>query len=310
MKAGREPRRYIIGGAELSREEIVHKYLHLVKYVAGRISVNLPPNVEINDLINDGILGLIDAIEKYYDARGVKFETYAITRINGAILDALRSLDWVPRAVRQRARELERAYQQLELESGRAPTGEEVAGRLGLTMREFDQLVQRVRGTAVLSLEEFLPNERGYEIPLVDTLKDDGSDVTSEVESREVRAELVGAVDALSPQERTVIRLYYFEGQTLKEIKGALGVSESRVSQIHAQAVIHLRTRLRELRDDLGYREDDPTIKQKYLRKPPPPVPEPRVERTSRGEVPVHGDPTGGSAAGLPGGPSFRSHSE
>ena len=108
MKLGRSLRNYVIGGVELSRDEIVHKYLHLVKYVAGRISVNLPPNVEINDLINDGILGLIDAIEKYDDARGVKFETYAITRINGAILDALRSLDWVPRAVRQRARELER----------------------------------------------------------------------------------------------------------------------------------------------------------------------------------------------------------
>ena len=108
MKATRENRRYVIAGAELSREEIVHKYLHLVKYVAGRISINLPPNVEINDLINDGILGLIDAIEKYDDARGVKFETYAITRISGAILDALRALDWVPRAVRQRARELER----------------------------------------------------------------------------------------------------------------------------------------------------------------------------------------------------------
>jgi len=306
----RGQRRYVIGGAELTREEIVHKYLHLVKYVAGRISVNLPPNVEINDLINDGILGLIDAIEKYDDARGVKFETYAITRINGAILDALRSLDWVPRAVRQRARELERAHQEIELENGRAPTDEEVAARMGLTMREFDQLVQRVRGTAVLSLEEFLPNERGYEIPLVDTLKDDGSDVTSEVEQREVRAELVGAVDALSPQERTVIRLYYFEGQTLKEIKGALGVSESRVSQIHAQAVIHLRTRLRELRLDLGYRDDDPTIKQKYLRKPPPPAPDGRVERTSRGEVPAHGDPTGGSAASLPSGPSLSSRSE
>ena len=121
MKLSRSPRSYVIGGVELSREEIVHKYLHLVKYVAGRISVNLPPNVEINDLINDGILGLIDAIEKYDDARGVKFETYAITRINGAILDALRSLDWVPRAVRQRARELERTYQELEVELGRAP---------------------------------------------------------------------------------------------------------------------------------------------------------------------------------------------
>ncbi len=300
MQANRAARRYIIGGVELSREEIVHRYLHLVKYVAGRISVNLPPNVEINDLINDGILGLIDAIEKYDDARGVKFETYAITRINGAILDALRSLDWVPRAIRQRARELERIYQELELEFGRAPSEEEVAKRMGLTSRELDQLVQRVRGTAVLSLEEFLPNEKGYEIPLVDTLKDDESDVTTEVEAREIRNELVSAVDSLSAQERTVIRLYYFDGQTLKEIKGALGVSESRVSQIHAQAVIHLRQKLKELRNDLGYREDDPTVKQKYLRKPPV-EPDPRVERSTRGEVTNHGDPAGGSAASLHG---------
>ncbi|MDQ2865258.1 MAG: FliA/WhiG family RNA polymerase sigma factor [Candidatus Eremiobacteraeota bacterium] len=266
------PRRYVIGGIELSRDEIVHKYLHLVKYVAGRISVNLPPNVELNDLINDGILGLIDAIEKYDDARGVKFETYAITRINGAILDALRSLDWVPRAVRQRAREMERVHQELETQFGRAPSAEEMAERMGLTIKEYDQVVQRVRGTAVLSLEEHLPNERGYEIPLVDTLRDDGNDVMHEVESREVRTELVAAVENLSPQERTVIKLYYFEGQTLKEIKGALNVSESRVSQIHAQAVIHLRQRLKEMREDLGFREDDPNVKQKYLRKPAPDV--------------------------------------
>src|ERR1700759_4970132 len=132
MKLSRSHRRYVIGGVELSREEIVHKYLHLVRYVAGRISINLPPNVEINDLINDGILGLIDAIEKYDDERGVKFETYAITRINGAILDALRALDWVPRAVRQRARELEKVYQELEVELGRAATEEEVADNMGL----------------------------------------------------------------------------------------------------------------------------------------------------------------------------------
>lgn len=264
--------RYVIGGAELSREEIVHKYLHLVKYVAGRISVNLPPNVELNDLINDGILGLIDAIEKYDDARGVKFETYAITRINGAILDALRSLDWVPRAVRQRARELERAYQELEARFGRVPTTEELAAKLEITVKELDTLMQRVRGTAVLSLEEFLPNEKGYEIPLVETLKDADNDVTTAVEAREVRSALVQAVEQLPPQERTVISLYYFDGLTLKEIKSALNVSESRVSQIHAQAVIHLRQKLRELRNDLGYRENDPTVKQKYLRKNPPPA--------------------------------------
>lgn len=272
MRLNRSSHRYVIGGVELSREEIVHKYLHLVKYVAGRISVNLPPNVELNDLINDGILGLIDAIEKYDDARGVKFETYAITRINGAILDALRSLDWVPRAVRQRARELERAYQVLEAEFGRVPTEDELAGKLGISRKELDNLMQRVRGTAVLSLEEFLPNEKGYEIPLVDTLKDAENDVTSAVEQREVRSALVTAVEDLPPQERTVISLYYFDGLTLKEIKSALNVSESRVSQIHAQAVIHLRQKLRTLRTDLGYRDGDPNVKQKYLRKNPPPA--------------------------------------
>jgi RNA polymerase sigma factor for flagellar operon FliA len=271
VKVARDSSRYVIGGLELSREEIVHKYLHLVKYVAGRISINLPPNVEINDLINDGILGLIDAIEKYDDERGVKFETYAITRINGAILDALRALDWVPRAVRQRARELERVYQEIEVELGRAATEDEVAERMGLTVKELDTLMQKIRGTAVLSLEEFLPNEKGYEIPLLDTLKDLENDVTSAVEAREIKAALIKAVDDLPPQERTVISLYYFEGLTLKEIKGALNVSESRVSQIHAQAVIHLRAKLRNLTQDLGYREGDPNVKQKYLRKAPVP---------------------------------------
>jgi RNA polymerase sigma factor for flagellar operon FliA len=271
VKAARESSRYVIGGLELTREEIVHKYLHLVKYVAGRISINLPPNVEINDLINDGILGLIDATEKYDDARGVKFETYAITRINGAILDALRALDWVPRAVRQRARELERVYQELEAEYGRAASPNEVAERMGLTRKELDVLMQKIRGTSVLSLEEFLPNEKGYEIPLLGTLKDTETDVTSAVEAREVKAALVKAVEDLPPQERTVISLYYFEGLTLKEIKGVLNVSESRVSQIHAQAVIHLRGKLRGLTEDLGYREGDPNVKQKYLRKSPAP---------------------------------------
>jgi len=269
VQALKESSRYVVGGVGLTREEIVHKYVHLVKYVAGRISVNLPPNVEINDLINDGILGLIDAIEKYDDARGVKFETYAITRINGAILDALRALDWVPRAVRQRARELERVYQELEVDLGRAATEDEVAEKMGLSIKELDVLMQKIRGTAVLSLEEFLPNEKGYEIPLLDTLKDLENDVTSAVEAREIKTALVQAVDGLPPQERTVISLYYFEGLTLKEIKGALNVSESRVSQIHAQAVIHLRAKLRNLTADLGYREGDPTVKQKYVRKTP-----------------------------------------
>jgi RNA polymerase sigma factor for flagellar operon FliA len=259
---------YVIAGSAYTREEVIHRYIHLVKYVAGRISLNLPPNVELNDLISDGVIGLIDAIEKYDDERGVKFETYAITRIHGAILDALRALDWVPRAARQKARELERTSHQLEAELGRHPTREELSERLGVTGKELDTILQRVRGSSILSLEEHLPSERGSDIPLLDTLRGDEDQLGSSVEQGEVRAMLVQAVEGLPPQERTVIKLYYFEGQTLKEIKATLGVSESRVSQIHAQAVIRLRKNLHQLREDLGFRENDPTVKQKYVRRP------------------------------------------
>ena len=265
--------KYVIAGVGFTREEVIHRYIHLVKYVAGRISVNLPPNVELNDLINDGVVGLIDAIEKYDDERGVKFETYAITRIHGAIIDALRALDWVPRAVRQKARELERTQHDIEAELGRQGTPDEVAERMGVTRSELEQLQQKVRGTSVLSLEEHLPNDRGNDIPLLDTLKGEDGNLGADVEQQEIRETLLAAVESLSKQENTVIRLYYFEGQTLKDIKGVLGVSESRVSQIHAQAVIHLRQKLRVLRADLGFRENDPTIKQKYLRRPAAPPP-------------------------------------
>jgi len=218
--------------SSLSREEAVHKYLHLVKYVAGRILVNLPASVDINDLINDGVFGLMDAIEKYDSSRTVKFETYAINRINGAIIDALRSLDWVPRTIRQRARELDRAYEALELELGRAPSRDELALRLRLSPQELDRLLERVRTRSMVPLEA------------AGAVLDDASDVAGELEREELRAELRRAVDALLPQEKVVIRGYYFDGQTLKEIKSALGVSESRVSQIHARAVRRLRQRL------------------------------------------------------------------
>jgi RNA polymerase sigma factor for flagellar operon FliA len=255
----------VIGGVDLTREEAVHRYLHLVKYVAGRVSVTLPPHVELSDLFNDGVLGLIDAIEKYDDARGVKFETYAITRINGAILDALRSLDWVPRAVRQGGRSLDRASQELEAELGRAPTQEEISERMGLSPEKLDHLMQRLRGTAVVSLEEKLPNVRGFHVPLADTIEAEGGDVPAQVEEREVFSELQGAVAGLPPQERTVIERYYFGGETLKEIKASMGVSESRVSQIHSQAVIRLRTLLRDLSSELGF--DEPGVKRKYTKR-------------------------------------------
>ncbi len=217
--------------SSLSREEAIHKYLHLVKYVAGRILVTLPASVDINDLINDGVFGLMDAIEKYDSSRTVKFETYAITRIYGAIIDALRSQDWVPRTIRQRAREVDRAYERLELELGRSPSREEVAGRLGLSPTDLDRLLQRVRTRSIVPLEA------------ANAVLDYESDVTAELEREEMRAELRRAVDALLPQERIVIRGYYFGGQTLKEIKSELGVSESRVSQIHAVALRKLAVR-------------------------------------------------------------------
>jgi RNA polymerase sigma factor for flagellar operon FliA len=280
LNVSENSRAYIIAGTSYTREEVIHRYLHLVKYVAGRISVNLPPNVELNDLINDGVLGLIDAIEKYDDSRGVKFETYAITRINGAIIDALRALDWVPRAVRQRAREIDRVTQELEAKLGRMPTDNEMAQQMSIGVREYLGLVRKIRNSSVASLEEHLPSDRGSEIPLMDTLRDVDADVSLSVEQREVRRHLIEAIETLPQQERTVIKLYYFDGQTLKEIKSSLGVSESRVSQIHAQAVIHLRTKLRELRDDFGFRDDDPDVKKKYVRRPAAAAP-PEIDSSS-----------------------------
>ncbi|HEY4434139.1 MAG TPA: FliA/WhiG family RNA polymerase sigma factor [Candidatus Cybelea sp.] len=241
----RPVRLYDIGGSQLTREAVIHKYLHLVKFVAGRISVHLPSSVDINDLINDGVFGLLDAIEKYDGSRSVKFETYALTRINGSIIDALRSLDWVPRTIRLRARELERAAEELEARLGRAPTSEELAERLEMTAAALDALVARVRATALLSLEEVLPHRSGDGVPLAETLADDDSDVAFDLERDEQRSELAAAVESLPPQERTVITLYYFKGQRLRQIKAELGVSESRVSQIHSAAVAHLRRILR-----------------------------------------------------------------
>jgi RNA polymerase sigma factor for flagellar operon FliA len=234
-------RRYSIDGSLLTRAEVVHKYLHLVKYVAGRVSMHLPSSVDINDLINDGVFGLLDAIEKYDQSRSVKFETYAVTRINGAIIDALRSLDWVPRTIRQRARELERAYEELEMRYGRAPTDQELAAHMDLSPRELARTVKAARGTTLVSLEELLPNQSGEGLALADTLKDEESDVARDLEHDEVRSELERSVESLPPQERIVIQLYYFEGKRLREIKTALGVSESRVSQIHSAAVARLK---------------------------------------------------------------------
>jgi RNA polymerase sigma factor for flagellar operon FliA len=236
---------------DLSHEAIVHRYLHLVKYAAGRLSLQLPPHVEIGDLINDGVVGLLDAIDKYDGGRGVKFETYALTRIHGAMVDALRKLDWVPRDLRRRARALHSARSWLEVELGRAPSNEELAAHLQVSLDELRRLQQRLRGAAIVSLEDRLPDAGagdGTRVTVAETLGDGDADVGTRLERDEQRRELQRAVEALPDQQRAVIEAYYFRGQPLKVVKQALGVSESRVSQIHGQAVAALRTRLHDQR--------------------------------------------------------------
>ena len=275
MSLAHGSRKYVIAGTSYSREEVIHRYLHLVKYVAGRISVNLPPNVELNDLINDGILGLIDAIEKYDDDRGVKFETYAITRINGAILDALRALDWVPRAVRQRARELEKTAQALEIELGRAPNDDEIALRMGISVQELGTIQQKIRGSSVLSLEEHLPSDRGSDIPLLDTLRDTTS--TSPHPSNSAKS-----APRSSKRSRSFrIRNERSSSSTTSRARRsrtsrACSASRNRASRrftrkpssICAPGCANCET-------TSGYRDNDPSVKQKYVRKPPAPAKSP-----------------------------------
>lgn len=233
-------------GDQEAREQLILRYASLVKYVAGRIAVGLPRSVDFDDLLSYGVFGLIDAVEKFDPRREVKFETYAIARIRGAILDGLRSTDWIPRSVRQKARELEETVAALEARLGRAASDAEVAGALHLSMDEYHQLLSDIQATTILSLEEAW-SQQGEEdgLRVRETVADPSSEDPEErLANREMLDELVQALDLLPERERLVISLYYYEGLTLKEIGKVLGVSESRISQIHTKAVIRLRAHL------------------------------------------------------------------
>jgi RNA polymerase sigma factor FliA len=233
--------------AQDAREQLIVHYAPLVKYVASRVATGLPANVEQADLVSYGIFGLIDALEKFDLAREIKFETYAIPRIRGAIIDELRSLDWVPRSVRFKAREVEKAYAELEARLKRAPSDQEVAEHLGVSLSELHDIVTQISFVTVSALEEVVSggSERGESISLLDTLADMGSsDPTLGLEGSETRAMLATAINALTEREKIVITLYYFEGLTLAEIGDVLGVTESRVCQIHTKAVGLLRGHL------------------------------------------------------------------
>lgn len=224
------------------KERIIEHYLSLVKIVAGRIAIGMPHYVEKDDLISNGFFGLLDAIERYDYTRGIKFETYAVTRIRGAILDAIRAQDWVPTTVRQKARQYERTLAMLENQLGRSATDEEVASALKISIEELYSLLNQLNATTLMPLEEFAKSE---------TPSNQIINPSQYVEDDEVKQTLAKAIDKLAEKERLVISLYYYEGMTLKEISLILKLSEARISQLHTKAVFRLRGALSRIKSSL-----------------------------------------------------------
>ena len=240
-------REYKTTGEERLRERLILHYSPLVKYVAGRVGVGLPPNIEQADLVSYGIFGLIDAIQKFDLERAIKFETYAISRIKGAIIDELRSIDWIPRSVRYKAREVEKAYAALEARLHRTPTEVEVAAELGIALDDLHTIFSQVSFVNVVALDELLSagGEKGDKLSLVDTLEDTkAEDPVQAFESEETKHLLAKAINTLPEREKIVVTLYYYEGLTLAEIGQVLGVTESRICQMHTKAVLQLRGKL------------------------------------------------------------------
>ncbi|HSZ69998.1 MAG TPA: RNA polymerase sigma factor WhiG [Solirubrobacteraceae bacterium] len=240
-------RRYKSDGDRRARERLVVAYSPLVKYVAGRTAAGLPPHVEEADLISYGLVGLISAIERFDPSREIKFETYAITRIKGAIIDELRSMDWVPRSVRARAREIERANSKLEHRLQRAPTDVELAAELGLSDDELQDSLLAISHSSIAALDELwsVSDASGDQVSLMDTIEDPGApDPARALDVGDMKDRIADAIARLPEREKLVIALYYYENLTLREIGEVLGVTESRISQLHTKAVLRLRSRM------------------------------------------------------------------
>lgn len=228
-----------------AREGLILHYAPLVKYIAGRLAINLPDSVEFDDLVSYGTFGLLDALDKFDLDRDIKFETYASTRIRGAILDGLRSADWIPRSVRAKARKLEQQIQMLEHQLGRSPEDQEVADALELDMDKYHAMLEEVKGTALISLDEVVNPDSGDEpISLINNVRAEQAAVDEGLLKSELHHELARAIDQLPERERMVVSLYYHEGLTLKEIGHVLEVSESRICQMHTKAILTLRSKL------------------------------------------------------------------
>jgi RNA polymerase sigma factor for flagellar operon FliA len=230
------------------RDRLILTYAPLVKYVAGRLGSGLPAHVDENDLVSYGLLGLIGAIERFDPNRDIKFETYAIARIKGSIIDELRAMDWVPRSVRSRARDIERAIGELERKLHRAPTDEEIAEKLGVSTDDLNESLSEIGRSSIAALDELWTISSGGggdQVALIDTIEDtQGPEPQSELAQTELKEALGEAIARLPEREKLVVTLYYYEELTLREIGEVLGVTESRVSQLHTKAILRLKARL------------------------------------------------------------------
>jgi RNA polymerase sigma factor for flagellar operon FliA len=234
-------------GDKALRDRLILTYAPLVKYVAGRLGSGLPAHVDEGDLVSYGLLGLIGAIERYDPDRDVKFETYALARIKGSIIDELRALDWVPRSVRARARDIERAIAELERKLHRAPTDEEISEKLGVSVDELDESLTDISRSSIGALDELwtVSSSGGDQIALIDTIEDtEAVDPQGSLSQTEMKEAIGEAIARLPEREKLVVTLYYYEELTLREIGEVLGVTESRVSQLHTKAILRLKARL------------------------------------------------------------------
>ncbi|MEL7155038.1 MAG: RNA polymerase sigma factor WhiG [Actinomycetota bacterium] len=234
-------------GYQADRDQLIVYYAPLVKYVASRVAAGLPQSVDQADLVSYGMFGLIDAITKFDPERGYKFETYAISRVKGAILDELRSIDWVPRSVRSKAKSVERAMSKLESHLHRAPTDVEIADELDMSIDQLNGIYSQISSVGLVALDEMLSLNSGESLTLGDTLADREEGPGGVFEQVEVRQMLAQAINRMSEREKIVLTLYYYESLTLAEIGRVLGVTESRVCQIHTKAVLSLKSRLSSL---------------------------------------------------------------
>ena len=232
------------------REAFIKQYAPLVKYVAGKVAVGMPHNVEFDDLVGFGVFGLLDAIDKFDPEKNVKFKTYAVTRIRGAIFDELRSIDWVPRSVRQKTREIEETIGSLEAQLGRTVSDQEIASAMGMSEDEFLKTMLKISGTSVLSLNDvWFAGDETDRISIGESIEAPSSlnpDII--VEKEEIRRVIIESINELPEKEKKVLVLYYYEDLTLKEIGQILEVTESRVSQLHTKAILRLRAKLTNIR--------------------------------------------------------------